>query len=497
MRALNLYMLSREIGQADYSQYESALSDRVELQQMKKYEYESLKSLVMNLLNYQLSMVELDGFFWSFKINQIGKEFDLLKISKGNYAIDIELKSNTVPEEKIEKQLLQNEYYLKCLGKDTFLYTYVQETGLIYTLFNGKLVQSNILALVDSIKKMAGEYETENIDAMFKATDFLISPLNTPERFIEGQYFLTNQQEEIKRNILRDISNGEKKIWGISGSAGTGKTLLLYDIIRELCKTGKCCVIHSGILCDGHQMLSSAISNLYIYDAKSVNILNLHNYDYFFVDETQRLYDSTFQKLLDMQKSFQKVCIFSYDSFQTLSHKEEERKIAMKLENEKGFVGYKLTDKIRSNQEIASFIKNMLNLNDIPRKKLFYKNIDVVYAPNVQEANAIIEFYRLAKDYVFIDYTKSIFYRNSIDEYHGDIDTHHVIGQEFDNVLFVMDGNFRYGEDGHLQAYTHPNPDYRFYKLLYQGISRAREKLCILVVENEKLFQDLLNIRLS
>lgn len=34
-----------------------------------------------------------------------------------------------------------------------------------------------------------------------------------------------------------------------------------------------------------------------------------------------------------------------------------------------------------------------------------------------------------------------------------------------------------------------------FYKLLYQAISRAREKLCVLVVENYKLFSDILNIK--
>ena len=38
----------------------------------------------------------------------------------------------------------------------------------------------------------------------------------------------------------------------------------------------------------------------------------------------------------------------------------------------------------------------------------------------------------------------------------------------------------------------HPNPDLLFYKLLYQAISRAREKLCVLIVENYKLFSDIL-----
>ena len=45
-----------------------------------------------------------------------------------------------------------------------------------------------------------------------------------------------------------------------------------------------------------------------------------------------------------------------------------------------------------------------------------------------------------------------------------------------------------------IQGKEHPNPDLLFYKLLYQAISRARVKLCVLVVENYKLFSDILNI---
>lgn len=41
----------------------------------------------------------------------------------------------------------------------------------------------------------------------------------------------------------------------------------------------------------------------------------------------------------------------------------------------------------------------------------------------------------------------------------------------------------------------HPNPNYIFYKLWFQGVSRAREKLCILVIGNEELFKKLLSVK--
>ena len=75
------------------------------------------------------------------------------------------------------------------------------------------------------------------------------------------------------------------------------------------------------------------------------------------------------------------------------------------------------------------------------------------------------------------------------------LDTHHVIGQEYNKVMIMMDRNFRYDPERRIQGKEHPNPDLLFYKLLYQAISRAREKLCVLVVENYKLFSDILNIK--
>ena len=88
-----------------------------------------------------------------------------------------------------------------------------------------------------------------------------------------------------------------------------------------------------------------------------------------------------------------------------------------------------------------------------------------------------------------------MYYRNSIDLYPNNYDTHHVIGQEYDKVMIMMDKNFRYDKERRIQGKEHPNPDLLFYKLLYQAISRAREKLCVLIVENYKLFSDILSLK--
>ena len=61
------------------------------------------------------------------------------------------------------------------------------------------------------------------------------------------------------------------------------------------------------------------------------------------------------------------------------------------------------------------------------------------------------------KGYVFISYTQSLYYKNSIDLYPSTYDTHHVIGQEYDKVMIMMDENFRYDKERRIQGKEHPN----------------------------------------
>lgn len=58
-----------------------------------------------------------------------------------------------------------------------------------------------------------------------------------------------------------------------------------------------------------------------------------------------------------------------------------------------------------------------------------------------------------------------------------------------------MDENFKYDEQGKLISNKHPNPDFIFSQLLFQAVSRCREKLAILVCDNNELFEKLIHIK--
>ena len=69
---------------------------------------------------------------------------------------------------------------------------------------------------------------------------------------------------------------------------------------------------------------------------------------------------------------------------------------------------------------------------------------------------------------------------------------HHVIGQEFNKVVFVMDNNFNYDENGKLIATLNY---YSAQGMLYQIVTRVVNELKILVLNNPDLYFKLLQIK--
>lgn len=497
MKAINIYTYSR-IQEDMATEFENILSKRSKKLKVKPQEFDAIRSLVNMLLGIGVEIKDFENFFLSFMIEQIGKEFDLIKLDKDNLVLNIELKSEEVGVEAIQNQLEKNRYYLKHLAPDVRLYTFVETGKELYKYTSKGLQLVGVEDLKDTMQ-LFQESLGENLESLFQANSYLISPLNSYQKFMYGDYFLTNQQHDLKKKIVDLILLNDKEyVLGITGKAGTGKTLLLYDIIKEIAERGEnCCLIHSGILCDGHRILSAKWENVIIFSAKELNgdgVENLKRYQFIFVDESQRIYSSTFEKIIKEVISKSKTVIFAYDYAQSLSITEEERNIPAKLQKIDGFVEYTLSDKIRTSKEIASFTRTMMNLNNRARGYMDYSDIDVLFANNTEEAKRLINLYD-EKGYIFISYTQSMYNRNSIDLYPSNYDTHHVIGQEYDKVMIMMDKNFRYDKERRIQGKEHPNPDLLFYKLLYQGISRAREKLCVLIVENYKLFSHILNIK--
>ena len=181
----------------------------------KSHEIPLIIALCREFQNFEDYQHLCRDYYLNYKIPQIGKEFDILRIGSESI-VNVELKSE-VNEGKIFDQLRRNSYYLSFLGKAVSCFTFARNGSeyLIYKYVESEkriiLMDSGILAekIIDLV-----DINNIQIDKFFEPSRYLISPFNDVDRFASGQYFLTGHQEEIKNKILKKISLNQKcSVW--------------------------------------------------------------------------------------------------------------------------------------------------------------------------------------------------------------------------------------------------------------------------------------------
>jgi len=458
--------------------------------EIRRAEIEDLRILTKVLSDTGCSIRALDRFYVGYKIPQIGKEFDLLRLGR-KCIINIELKNNCT-EQKIEKQLVRNHYYLSFIGRKVYAFTFVSSSRQLYFLGgDDKLKKANISQLIGILDSQEID-DAQVLDALFDPSDYLVSPFNSTKRFLDGKYFLTQQQEDVKSQIIASMDSAKAaKFFSIIGSAGTGKTLLVYDIAKNIIDSkGTPLIIHCGQLNDGHVELKN--SGWAITPIKNYSNHDLSNYDLVVIDEAQRIYADQLDNIIKKVKLAKCCCIFSHDKLQTLATWEERQDITTKIASISQIVQYKLSEKIRTNKEIAAFIKMLFN----NKKALTISrtgNIEVNYFDTIEDAKAYLDALD-EREWKVLRFTPSQYHKEHHEKYSEPTKrtSHEVIGQEFDHVAVTIDRFFSYKDNGDLiyegGAYYAPT------KMLFQNITRARKKLNIVIIRNKALLSRCLAI---
>lgn len=467
---------------------------------LKKHEIRNMQSFCSIMADNECLISHFDGFFVSYTIAQIGKELDLLRFGE-EFLLNIEIKSElkvAQKEQKILKQMRENHYYLKFLGKSIRIFTYIENDGFYkYDVCNDSVQKISAKEVAQSMKEQTVNYSVDP-DKEFIPSNYLISPFNATEHFIYGEYFLTSAQQRIKDEIKQELKICPFKFFCISANAGTGKTLLMYDIAKEQIELGqKVKIIHCGNLNDGHCKLIQeynwdvvSIRNI----AKDKSDINLDGYDFIFVDESQRIRSRQLKALTEKSVEKRIPILFSFDTKQYLRDGEtlnlseylSKNYSSVPLSNKK------LTNKIRTNKAMASFITNLMTIGK-SNDNLNYDCVTIEYMENLDVLKSYISFLE-TMGWTPITYTTSQYNPDPYDNMAAICPktAHSVIGQEFSKVVFVMDKNFKYSEDGKLIV----NGSYYSARgMLYQIVTRVIDELKIVVMDNPELYVKLLGIK--
>ena len=460
----------------------------------KMEELKDLDSLIRFIQKENNSIELLDKFFFGYTIPQISKEFDLLRFGD-NYIINIELK-RTSTKEKIVKQLKRNRYYLSFLNLNVLSFTFVASEKKIYRLDNNEnLIEESFEELSKVISNQKVK-QIIDVNQLFNPSNYLVSPFNSTDKFIAKEYFLTSQQEEIKNNTLKAIKkNSNASFVSISGKAGTGKTLLTYDIAQE-CISEKLnvLIVHCGLLNDGHRRLRDEY-NWDITPIKNIHNKVLSNYSLIILDEAQRIYPNQLDFIIQEVSKHNKVCVFSYDMQQCLHRSEIVNNIEEHIESKTKAIKYQLTEKIRTNKEIASFIHAILNKTR-EVNKLNRSNIDLQYFKEYKSAKNYITLLK-KNNWKVINFTPSRKHTHPYENYSIAMEdnTHGIIGQEFDKVVAVVDSHFFYNSNNRLSTRGYKDtPYYHPTKMLLQVMTRTRKKLSFIVINNNEIMNRCLEI---
>ncbi len=483
----NIYALTRVTNSSKLQRMEKQMSRRQYFLKVKGWEIRGLRSLT-DKIHERIRDISYLDFFYSFTIPKLGKEFDLLRMDDDT-VINIELKSGDVSDEKIKKQLAQNRHYMALLGRNIRSYTYISNSERLVRLTNsGRLIESDFDSLCEDIKKM-GKCYGDHLEKLFREEELLISPLTDPDKFLRREYFLTSQQSDIKYRIINNIKEQKGCIQGFTGLPGTGKTLLLYDIALELTEKQRVCVLHFGSYPEEMMMLNERLKRIDFYHCgRGLRLPDFALYSAVLVDEGHRIQKDTLDELIGNARSKNIPVIFSYDKESAVA--EEERLLSQieSIEEIDGFIQHRLTNRIRMNSELSAFIHDIM-VSDIAHRRKEYPSVSVSYACDKEEAAWLLSGYK-NEDYIYIRRDEE---DADIENASGEIGASEATCREFEKVVMLIDSDFIYDEKGRLRSrggYEDESP----VRLLFHGLSRAKSKLAVIIMDNEPVFETVLKI---
>ena len=162
-----------------------------------------------------------------------------------------------------------------------------------------------------------------------------------------------------------------------------------------------------------------------------------------------------------------------------ISPEEMDQTTIQKIERLPQILTFHLTNRIRTNAELSSFIQNMLHL---PRKKSsrYYPHIEVVCANNESETQNLLD------GYIHQGYQ----YRQTSTP--ADLNT--VAVRVTDRLVTVLDERYYYDTEGYLRSSLRNNSGSSDVRTLFHLLNQTKENLSLIIEKNESVYEILLEI---
>lgn len=244
------------------------------------------KSDAIGLVSFinHIELSNMDGYAVSYKIDRIDKEFDVIKIGN-NTLINIEIKLSNRADRLT--QVRDNYQILKRLnpGYDVHIYSYVKNESKLFkynSLFD-ELIENDYSELNNKLSSISVP-ELPNMNFNIK------NIYRCPDFFLENNYSLTRSQRTIKNEILKR----KKHIFAVSGSGGTGKSLLALDVYKTI-QTDKTAFL---VTFAKEKMINQKLIDKYSIEMQKYFIPREKHYDVIVIDEAQRMNNNDLNKFL-------------------------------------------------------------------------------------------------------------------------------------------------------------------------------------------------------
>lgn len=465
------------------------------IETMQEQEYADINDIASQIFNNIESQEEIEtkklfGYHLDKKL-EIGfrEQFDLLRFSNDSI-LNIELKSKKISDEEIKNQLMRHKFVLGCIDTDKNIYTftYVSETKELFTISDESLIK---VSIVDLCSIISLDYIENNLLEDIDADSFIVSPYSDIERFTTHRYFLNNEQKK----IVQDILSTTKKVSMIKGGAGTGKTLVLFDLADKLTKQGnKVLLVFCSTLEDPRD-IDNHVEFKFIH-IKQLQSMSIEDFDYILLDESQRLYEENYNRFIESPSKL----IFCVDRYQTLKPSEEILNVEQKLENIIDIQKFDLKNKVRTDEALSTFILKFFDKSHNGLQPVEFPKVNAVYFGEANKARHFIEIMKRDENYESIEVasyrtvTTGTIYNKKI--YSSSKDGFTVIGREYENVIVPIDGRTYYNSNK--LEFKHIGYYYPYIGIngLFQAITRVKKNLLFVVVNNKEIYteiQELIN----